>query len=146
MLNYKAFTLYWQNIISTKSFSKLCDRLFYSKSTYQSVYEYDFNKNGYSIIYRTDSKTIIWTSAVNRGVNSARLQGVFWLWWCDFQFYRHRMSGSKGGNDPVILATAGYDHTIRFWQAHTGICYRTVQHPDSVSSLRSDNYCTIVLC
>ncbi|XP_061181019.1 target of rapamycin complex subunit lst8-like [Saccostrea echinata] len=41
------------------------------------------------------------------------------------------MSGQKGNSDPVILATAGYDHTIRFWQAHTGICYRTVQHPDS---------------
>ncbi|XP_053381753.1 target of rapamycin complex subunit lst8-like [Mercenaria mercenaria] len=43
---------------------------------------------------------------------------------------------STGGDntcDPVILATAGYDHTIRFWQAHSGICYRTVQHPDSVS-------------
>ncbi|XP_060068639.1 target of rapamycin complex subunit lst8-like [Ylistrum balloti] len=41
------------------------------------------------------------------------------------------MSGSNGNTDPVILATAGYDHTIRFWQAHSGICYRTVQHPDS---------------
>ncbi|XP_056020358.1 target of rapamycin complex subunit lst8-like isoform X2 [Ostrea edulis] len=37
----------------------------------------------------------------------------------------------KANSDPVVLATAGYDHTIRFWQAHTGICYRTVQHPDS---------------
>ena len=41
------------------------------------------------------------------------------------------MSGSSA--DPVILATAGYDHTIRFWQAHSGICHRTVQHNDSVS-------------
>lgn len=32
----------------------------------------------------------------------------------------------------VILATAGYDHTIRFWEAPSGICYRTVQYPDSV--------------
>ncbi|NXK20841.1 LST8 protein, partial [Arenaria interpres] len=32
-----------------------------------------------------------------------------------------------------ILATAGYDHTVRFWQAHSGICTRTVQHQDSVS-------------
>lgn len=37
------------------------------------------------------------------------------------------------GSDPVILATAGYDHTVRFWQAHSGICTRTVQHQDSVS-------------
>ena len=43
------------------------------------------------------------------------------------------MSTSDAGGDPVILATAGYDHTVRFWQAHSGICYRTVQHQDSVS-------------
>jgi len=28
-------------------------------------------------------------------------------------------------------ATAGYDHTIRFWEALSGICSRTIQHPDS---------------
>ncbi|KAB8670402.1 hypothetical protein FH972_026315 [Carpinus fangiana] len=27
--------------------------------------------------------------------------------------------------------TAGYDHTIRFWEALSGICQRTIQHPDS---------------
>lgn len=27
----------------------------------------------------------------------------------------------------VILATAGYDHTIRFWEAPSGTCYRTIQ-------------------
>lgn len=45
------------------------------------------------------------------------------------------MNTSPGtvGSDPVILATAGYDHTVRFWQAHSGICTRTVQHQDSVS-------------
>lgn len=38
--------------------------------------------------------------------------------------------------DEVILATAGYDHTIKFWAAHTGVCTRTLQHPDSqVNSL-----------
>ena len=31
----------------------------------------------------------------------------------------------------VVLATAGYDHTIRFWEAPSGICYRTLQHTDS---------------
>jgi hypothetical protein len=31
----------------------------------------------------------------------------------------------------VVLATAGYDHTIRFWEATSGICYRTLQYPDS---------------
>jgi len=33
--------------------------------------------------------------------------------------------------DQVILATAGYDHTIKFWAAHTGLCTRTHQHADS---------------
>lgn len=36
----------------------------------------------------------------------------------------------------VILATAGYDHTIRFWEAKSGRCYRTLQYPDSVTSFR----------
>lgn len=40
---------------------------------------------------------------------------------------------TEGSSEPVILATAGYDHAIKFWQAHSGICHRTVQHPDSVS-------------
>lgn len=31
----------------------------------------------------------------------------------------------------VVLATAGYDHTIRFWEATNGACYRSIQYPDS---------------
>jgi len=31
----------------------------------------------------------------------------------------------------VVLATAGYDHTVRFWEATSGICYRTLQYSDS---------------
>ncbi|KAK8007093.1 glycosyltransferase family 20 protein [Apiospora arundinis] len=31
----------------------------------------------------------------------------------------------------VILCTAGYDHTIRFWEALSGICSHTIQHPGS---------------
>jgi len=31
----------------------------------------------------------------------------------------------------VILATASYDHTIRLWEAASGICYRTIQYADS---------------
>ncbi|CAL5423376.1 unnamed protein product [Camellia sinensis] len=31
----------------------------------------------------------------------------------------------------VILATASYDHTIRFWEAKSGRCYRTIQYPES---------------
>ncbi|XP_044732840.1 target of rapamycin complex subunit lst8 [Chrysoperla carnea] len=34
-------------------------------------------------------------------------------------------------SDQVIFATGGYDHTIKIWQAHTGICQRTCQHADS---------------
>ena len=41
--------------------------------------------------------------------------------------------------DEVILATAGYDHTIKFWQAHTGQCIRTLQHADSQVNFR--HYC-----
>ncbi|KAF4518152.1 hypothetical protein B566_EDAN008854 [Ephemera danica] len=37
--------------------------------------------------------------------------------------------------EQVILATGGYDHTIKIWQAHTGVCQRTVTHTDSVSFL-----------
>ena len=36
-----------------------------------------------------------------------------------------------GSVSEVILATAGYDHTIRFWEALSGICLRTIQFPDS---------------
>lgn len=39
-------------------------------------------------------------------------------------------AGGKS-NNVVILATAGYDHSIRFWEAPSGICYRTVQYQDS---------------
>lgn len=34
----------------------------------------------------------------------------------------------------VILATASYDHTIKFWEAKSGRCYRTIQYPESVTS------------
>ncbi|KAK0106898.1 TOR complex subunit lst8 [Cadophora gregata] len=33
--------------------------------------------------------------------------------------------------DTCVFATAGYDHTIRFWEALSGICSRTIQHSDS---------------
>ena len=31
----------------------------------------------------------------------------------------------------LTVSVAGYDHTIRFWEALSGICSRTIQHPDS---------------
>ena len=32
----------------------------------------------------------------------------------------------------VILATAGYDHTIKLWEPISGACSRTIPYPDSV--------------
>lgn len=34
-------------------------------------------------------------------------------------------------SNSVILATAGYDHKIRFWEAPTGVCSRHLRYPDS---------------
>lgn len=39
-----------------------------------------------------------------------------------------------GGSSQVALVTGGYDHTIKLWQAHSGVCLRTMQHPESVIS------------
>mmetsp|Transcript_9220 Transcript_9220/g.14272 ORF Transcript_9220/g.14272 Transcript_9220/m.14272 type:complete len:334 (+) Transcript_9220:205-1206(+) len=37
----------------------------------------------------------------------------------------------------VILATGGYDHKIRFWEAPSGVCHRTLRFPDSqITSLQ----------
>ncbi|KXJ76015.1 protein LST8 homolog [Aedes albopictus] len=33
-------------------------------------------------------------------------------------------------NEP-LLATGGYDHTIKLWQPYSGLCQRTLQHADS---------------
>lgn len=35
----------------------------------------------------------------------------------------------------VVLATASYDHTIRFWEATSGVCHRTLQSADSVNKI-----------
>ncbi len=42
---------------------------------------------------------------------------------------RNPMSSSS---DNVLLITAGYDRTIRFWQPNTAAIYRTIMHEDSV--------------
>ncbi|XP_066153352.1 target of rapamycin complex subunit lst8 [Euwallacea fornicatus] len=34
-------------------------------------------------------------------------------------------------NDQIILATGGYDRTIKLWQTSSGICHRSVQHAES---------------
>ena len=31
----------------------------------------------------------------------------------------------------MLLATAGYDHTIKLWEAPSGICHKTLPHPES---------------
>lgn len=43
------------------------------------------------------------------------------------------MPPAQNDQSGVILVTAGYDHTIKFWEALSGICSRTIQHPDSVT-------------
>ena len=35
----------------------------------------------------------------------------------------------------VVLATAGYDHTIKFWEALSGAGLRTIQNPDPINRL-----------
>lgn len=54
------------------------------------------------------------------------------------------MTGDGPPNEQVIFVTGGYDHTIKIWQAHTGVCQRTAQHGDSVSLILDDNRIYIV--
>jgi len=45
---------------------------------------------------------------------------------------------SEGGNRysaAVILVTAGYDHRIRFWEAPSGINFRTLRYESSATCL-----------
>lgn len=45
----------------------------------------------------------------------------------------------------VVLATAGYDHRIRFWEASSRKCTRTIRHPDSqVNALAISNDKTLL--
>lgn len=48
-----------------------------------------------------------------------------------YLFVYTAMAGESTGSQ-VALVTGGYDHTIKLWQAHSGVCLRTMQHPDSV--------------
>ena len=57
----------------------------------------------------------------------------FHLFWIEITPPQKEKKGwSKMSQPKVILATASYDHIIRFWEAQTGKCYRNVQYPDSV--------------
>jgi G protein beta subunit-like protein len=31
----------------------------------------------------------------------------------------------------IILATGGYDHSIKFWDINSGLCKRSINYPDS---------------
>ena len=52
--------------------------------------------------------------------------------------------GSNGGiltAGEAVLATAGYDHTIKIWNITTALCAKTFQHPDSVCKITvTDKY------
>lgn len=48
----------------------------------------------------------------------------------------------------IVLVSGGYDHSIKFWFPHDGVCYRTAQHPESVSVATArppDNVCVIII-
>ena len=49
----------------------------------------------------------------------------------DIRSYRTRFDDGGMPNPSFVLATAGYDHTVRFWEATRWICYRTLQYADS---------------
>lgn len=34
-----------------------------------------------------------------------------------------------------LLASGSYDHTIKLWQPYSGVCFRTMQHTDSVNTI-----------
>lgn len=41
------------------------------------------------------------------------------------------VTNSDSNCDHVVFVTGGYDHCVKVWQAHTGICQKTFQHADS---------------
>lgn len=41
------------------------------------------------------------------------------------------ISGGGRYQKQVILASAGYDHTIRFWNAEKGFCERIISHNEN---------------
>ena len=70
------------------------------------------------------------TGTINANNNEDNVDGVI-----NSNISLNTNSVNASDGDEVILATAGYDHTIKFWQAHTGQCIRTLQHADSQVSI-----------
>jgi G protein beta subunit-like protein len=52
------------------------------------------------------------------------------------QMQQQQQQALQNDNHSVILVTAGYDNTVRFWEALSGICSKTIKHPDSVNERR----------
>ncbi|CAO3668322.1 unnamed protein product [Rhizopus stolonifer] len=50
------------------------------------------------------------------------------------QMQQYQMS-LQNDSHSVILVTAGYDNTIRFWEALSGICSKTINHPEFKSTV-----------
>lgn len=44
-------------------------------------------------------------------------------------------------NNQIILATGGYDHTIKLWKAETKDCIKSMQHTDSVNMKNTSTLC-----
>ncbi|GJN04437.1 hypothetical protein PR202_ga21987 [Eleusine coracana subsp. coracana] len=49
-----------------------------------------------------------------------------------------RIEANAGKWLNLLSSTASYDHTIRFWEAKSGRCYRTIQYPDSKELVSGD--------
>lgn len=47
-------------------------------------------------------------------------------------------------NGQIILATGGYDHTIKLWRAETKDCIKSMQHADSVIWINRSTFIPIV--
>ena len=55
------------------------------------------------------------------------------------------IQSNSSSNSNVLLVSAGYDSTIRFWEALNGVCTKTLQHPEShVNALAITNDKTLL--
>ena len=64
--------------------------------------------------------------------NSIRLRlNVELLVDCKYSYHLTHHDFIMKEEEVIYLASAGYDHTIRFWSPHEGKCTRVIQHPHS---------------